>query len=140
MAAKPRTKPAMPYSLSLQDFSDRLAEKNGELLNGFLIGIQNGEVTVELEHGDEFIHAIIDEWCETEEPNRELHLRMISAIYIWMMLDELNAEEIASSEASQPANNNLREVSQQVVKTINLSMEVINTVRGIWRIANGKTS
>ena len=125
--------PVVSQSLTLSEFTDRLAQKNGELLQGFLYGLESAELQLELDGAEEWLQATVDEWCETEEPVRELHLRMISAIYVWLILDEVYAEEVAESEG--PAND---QTTERVVKAVKMSVEVINTVRQIWGIVHGK--
>jgi hypothetical protein len=124
--------PVASQNLTLSEFTDRLAQKNNELLQGFLYGLESGELSLELDNAEDWLDATIDEWCETEEPNRELHLRMISAIYVWLILDEVYAEEVAEGEA--PANDQ----QARVIKAVKLSVEVIKTVQHIWGIVNGK--
>lgn len=123
--------PVRSQNLTLSEFTDRLAQKNNELLQGFIYGLESGELSLELDGAEEWLEATIDEWCETEEPNRELHLRMISAVFLWLILDECYAEEVASGEA--PANDH-----ERVIKAVKLSVEVIKTVQHIWGIVNGK--
>jgi hypothetical protein len=123
---------AGPQNLTLSEFTEKLGDKNGELLAGFLVGLENGELSLELDGAENWLDSTIDEWCETEEPNRELHLRMISAIFVWMILDEVYAEEIQAGEAAA------QDPRERVVKVVKLSVEVIRTVQSIWGIVNGK--
>ena len=128
--------------LSLDEFCNKLSEKNNELLEGFIYGIQNKELGLELEHGDEFMNAVIDEWCQTEEPNRALHLKMISCIFIWMLLDELYSEEIEGDfeEELPPIKVQGREAASVGLndKAMIITVEVLRTVRAIWGLNNGK--
>lgn len=126
--------PVASQNLTLSEFTDRLAQKNSELLRGFLYGLESGELSLELENAEDWLDATIDEWCETEEPNQELHLRMISAIYVWLILDEVYAEEVAEGDAAPAAND----PQARVIKAVKLSVEVIKTVQAIWGIVNGK--
>jgi len=144
----PKSRKKQPKrGLSLDEFCNGLAEKNNELLEGFIYGIQNKELGLELEHGDEFMNATIDEWCQTEEPNRALHLRMISCIFIWMLLDELYSEEIEGEfEPEPPIKVHVREEhgNQAAIngmindKAMIITVEVLRTVRAIWGLNNGK--
>jgi hypothetical protein len=119
-------KPTKP-TLSLDQFCEGLADKNNQLLEGFLAGIRSGDIHLELEHNaDDYIDLIVNEWCDTEEPNRHLHLRMISALYIWMLLDELYAEEIDDIPQGSPEADNSQHPG--VVITI----EVLKTVQAVW--------
>lgn len=126
------TKPAKAQELSLHVFAKRLAEKNAELLSGFVLGLENGELSLELEDAEAWIDAEIDEWCETEEPNRELHLRLISAVFVWMLLDELYAEEIDSADEKSK-----EDTAARVERMTKLSIEVIRTVQSIWGLLHG---
>lgn len=128
--------PVRSQNLTLSEFTDRLAKKNGELLAGFLYGLESGELSLELDGAEEWLEATVDEWCEQEEPNRELHLRMISAVYVWLILDEVYAEDVAEGEAV--ANDTREDPRQRVIKAVKLSVEVIKTVQAIWGIVNGK--
>jgi hypothetical protein len=138
--AKPPTK---PQKLSLKLFAERLAEKNAELLSGFVIGIENGELSLEIDSDDElaaadaWVQNEVDEWCDTEEPSRALHLRLVSAVFVWMLTDELYAEDIDAQEAEgkpvTPA-----ETLEKAQKVARLSVEVIRTVQSIWGLLHGK--
>lgn len=122
-----------PQNLSLEVFVKRLGEKNSELLSAFILGIENGELSLELDNADEWLHGELDEWCETEEPNRELHLRAISAITVWLIMDELYVEEIDAQDTPSP------EITAEKVKRMaKLSVEAIRTVQAIWGLIHGK--
>jgi hypothetical protein len=123
--------------ISLQEFIDRLASKNKELLLAFVLGLRNGELSLDLEEADAFIDAVIDEWCETEEPNRELHLRMISAVYLWMILDEIYAEDLTTEPAGVAEEGPIDEVKRRVDKAAKVSVEVVRTVQAVWGIIHG---
>jgi hypothetical protein len=129
----PKTRTAA--AITLQEFIDRLASKNKELLLAFVLGLQNGELTLDLQEADAFIDAVIDEWCETEEPNRELHLRMISAVYLWMILDEIYAEDVTGE--SPTVEGPIDEVQRRVEKAAKVSVEVVRTVQAVWGIIHG---
>jgi hypothetical protein len=120
-------------AITLQEFIDRLASKNKELLLAFVLGLQNGELQLDLDEADAFIDAVIDEWCETEEPNRELHLRMISAVYLWMILDEIHAEDLSEDEPTSPGDVAARNID----KAAKVSKEVVRTVQAVWGIIHG---
>lgn len=121
-------------AITLQEFIDRLASKNKELLLAFVLGLQNGELSLDLDEADAFIDSVIDEWCETQEPNRELHLRMISAVYLWMIMDEIHAEDLDQEEESiSPADVATRNIE----KAAKVSKEVVRTVQAVWGIIHG---
>jgi hypothetical protein len=121
--------------ISLQEFIDRLASKNKELLLAFVLGLKNGELSLDLAEADAFIDSVIDEWCETEEPNRELHLRMISAVYLWMILDEIYAEDLTTAPATEDGSPD--EVKRHIDKAAKVSLEVVRTVQAVWGIIHG---
>ena len=123
-----------PQNLDLDVFVKRLSEKLSELLSAFVLGIENGELSLDLDNADEWLHAELDEWCEKEEPNRALHLRAMSAIMVWMLLDELYVEEVDGGETA-PTPENVAEKVQRVAK---LSVETIRTVQTIWGLLHGK--
>jgi hypothetical protein len=123
-----------PQNLELELFVSRLAEKFAELLTAFIIGIEIGELSLELEGADDWLHSQIDEWCETEEPNRALHIRAMCAIMVWLILDELYVDDLAEAE-TKPTPEETAEKVQRVAK---LSVEVIRTVQSIWGLLHGK--
>jgi hypothetical protein len=125
--------PKAPQNLTLEVFVKRLAEKQSELLSAFVLGIENGELSLELDNAEEWLHGEIDEWCEVEEPNRALHLRAISAIMVWLMLDELYVDEIDAQDPQAPEN-----VAEKVERVAKLSVEAIRTVQSIWGLLHGK--
>jgi hypothetical protein len=123
----------VPQNLELDVFVKRMSEKLSELLSAFVIGIESGELSLELEGADEWLHSEIDEWCETEEPNRALHLRAMSAIMVWMILDELYVDDIDGQETPTP-----EDTAEKVQRVAKLSVEVIRTVQSIWGLLHGK--
>lgn len=137
---KPRTaaaEPNAPQVLTAQVFAKRLATKNAELLGAFVLGIESGELSIDLEGAEEWIESTIDDWCESEQPTHEQQLKMISVLMLDMLLDELDVEEISDKEEQGDA---VADTAEQVRKAVKLSAEVIQTVRSIWGIVHGKTS
>jgi hypothetical protein len=129
--------PKEPQNLDFDVFTNRLAEKMSELLSAFVLGIENGELSLDLENAEEWLHAELDEWCETESPNRALHLRAIVAIMVWMIIDELYAEDIDGDDGQKIAPTPA-EMAAKVQRVAKLSVEAIRTVQSIWGILHGK--
>jgi hypothetical protein len=136
------TPPTIPQKLTLKLFAERLAEKNAELLSGFVIGIDNGELSLEidteeeLEAAEEWIQTEVDEWCDNEEPSKTLHLRLVSAVFVWMLLDELYVEDIDAQESG--GKETPADTLEKAQKVARLSLEIIRTVQSIWGLKHGK--
>ena len=124
-----RKEKAKKPSVSLDEFAKRLCTKNNELLEGMLIGIDRGELELEIDDGIEYAETIIEHWCDTQRPNRQQHLQMISALFVVMLAEELLTEDLDSDdEAPSPHGSPPRPGFPE------LTIEVLRTVRAIWGI------
>jgi hypothetical protein len=131
-----RVSPQKPVELSLTDFATNLAKKQAEFLDGFLLGLKNGELSLDLEHAPAFIESIVDKWCSTDSPTRALHLQMISAIYLWMVMEAMDAEDL--DEDSESDETSRVRSKDQVEDFIETASDVVDFVRNVWKVANGK--
>jgi len=128
----PRVRKVKPRknTISLDEFSERLCGKNEELLAGMLLGIQSGELEVEIGDGFEYAESIVEDWCDTERPSRQQHLKMISALFIVMLSEEIFADDLDTKVVERkPANDDSKRVGIP-----ELTIEVLRTVRAIWGI------
>ncbi len=134
----PRVRKEKPRknTISLDDFTKRLCAKNNELLEGMLTGIQNGELELEIEDGIEYAENIIEDWCDTERPHRQQHLKMVSALFVVMLSEELLAENLDDEhdrDPEPPSSNGRPGIPE-------LTIEVLRTVRAVWGIRDKASS
>jgi len=133
-----RVSPQKPVELSLTDFASNLANKQAEFLDGFLLGLKNGELSLDLEHAPAFIESIVDKWCSTDSPTRALHLKMISAIYLWMVMESMDAEDLDDTADSESEEHSRVRSKDQVEDFIETASDVVDFVRNVWKVAHGK--
>ncbi len=115
-----RKKEVVRNSLSLDDFAKGLGKKNNELLEGMLVGLQNGELDIEL--------------------------KMISALFVVMLSEELLSEDLDDNDdapvrgaKSRAANDDHDGHDRPGNKDFHeLTIEVLRTVRAVWGMRDNK--
>lgn len=104
-------------------FIREYAARQRPLLEALRDSIQRGEV--QLESGaksDRFVERVIGAWCEHDEPNTDVHLQMLGAVFLTALYDELYAVE--EDEVVGDENGN--------ATAADVAVEVLRTIQAIW--------
>lgn len=131
----------LPKKLTPQEFIQNLATKQNELLMSMVQCIQNGEFSLDVDDCDEVVDSIVEVWCEQQEPDYGNHLKMLSAVFLWALLDQVEQINVTGEPRGMSFDDSELDFDKvQYHPGVVITLEMLKTVRSIWGQGDGRKS
>lgn len=122
--------PTKPMTAAV--FVREFAARQKPLLEAMRDSIQRGEVHLEFgAKSDRHVERVITAWCDDDEPDIDQHMRMLGAVFLVALYDELYAADAPSEGEIFDADNSAPGYGASAA---DVAVEVLRTIQSIWGI------
>ena len=121
---KPQAPETRPMTAAV--FVREFAARQRQLLDALRDQIERGEV--QLESGakaDRHVERVVSAWCEDAQPDTDAHLRMVGAVFLIALYDELYAADTQDEDTDE---------EPERATAADVAVEVLRTIQSIWGI------